>query len=142
MSVVGQRLCADAERGDALDRCWCGNLRPAKREHGWTKETAPLAEFASSVQRGTVIDAEEPGLMPCTRPPAGWRCTRGIGHEGPCAAVCAEIVCAFCAMTGERVIATHEIVATGGGSMRWRPVCALHSTNAPNGPVLVPNAGG
>lgn len=24
---------------------------------------------------------------PCTKPPAGWRCTRGAGHDGPCAAV-------------------------------------------------------
>jgi hypothetical protein len=23
---------------------------------------------------------------PCTRPPAGWYCTRGDGHNGPCAA--------------------------------------------------------
>jgi hypothetical protein len=22
----------------------------------------------------------------CTRPPQGWYCTRGLGHEGPCAA--------------------------------------------------------
>lgn len=22
----------------------------------------------------------------CLRPPAGWKCTRGSGHEGPCAA--------------------------------------------------------
>lgn len=25
--------------------------------------------------------------MICTLPPAGWRCTRELGHEGPCAAV-------------------------------------------------------
>ncbi len=24
---------------------------------------------------------------PCDLPPPGWRCTRGKGHEGPCAAV-------------------------------------------------------
>ena len=23
----------------------------------------------------------------CTKPPFGWRCTRGPGHPGPCAAV-------------------------------------------------------
>ena len=23
----------------------------------------------------------------CTKPPIGWRCTRGPGHPGPCAAV-------------------------------------------------------
>jgi hypothetical protein len=25
--------------------------------------------------------------MTCTKPPAGWRCTRDYGHDGPCAAV-------------------------------------------------------
>lgn len=24
---------------------------------------------------------------PCTVPPDGWRCTRGNGHDGPCAAI-------------------------------------------------------
>ena len=65
MSTVGQRLCADAERGEALERCWCGNLRPAKREHGW----------------------EKPGPRACNLPPRGWYCTRDAGHEGPCAAL-------------------------------------------------------
>lgn len=28
-----------------------------------------------------------PAPEECDRPPIGWRCTRGRGHEGPCAAV-------------------------------------------------------
>lgn len=48
---------------------------------------------------GTPNDSEWPGyhthwtpiVMPnepeCDIPPFGWRCTRGIGHSGPCAAV-------------------------------------------------------
>jgi len=28
-----------------------------------------------------------PGLKPCPRPPAGWRCKRPEGHDGPCAAL-------------------------------------------------------
>jgi hypothetical protein len=27
-----------------------------------------------------------PGVGACTRPPPGWSCSRGAGHEGPCAA--------------------------------------------------------
>ena len=32
---------------------------------------------------------DEPDLMDleCGKPPFGWRCTRGAGHTGPCAAV-------------------------------------------------------
>lgn len=29
---------------------------------------------------------EDPEPQPCTVPPRGWRCTRGAGHDGPCAA--------------------------------------------------------
>lgn len=25
-----------------------------------------------------------PQLVPCTRPPRGWRCDFGLGHDGPC----------------------------------------------------------
>lgn len=25
--------------------------------------------------------------LECQRPPRGWRCTRSVGHEGPCAAI-------------------------------------------------------
>ena len=25
-------------------------------------------------------------MTACPRPPAGWHCTRAVGHEGPCAA--------------------------------------------------------
>jgi hypothetical protein len=40
---------------------------------------------------GEVGDAEADAE--CTAPPLGWRCTRGDGHEGPCAAVaCPEDV--------------------------------------------------
>lgn len=27
------------------------------------------------------------GAIPCERPPAGWHCTRGFGHDGPCPTV-------------------------------------------------------
>ena len=31
-------------------------------------------------------------MNPCTLPPPGWRCTRGAGHDGPCAAIEVETV--------------------------------------------------
>lgn len=30
--------------------------------------------------------SEEVKLLPCSLPPAGWACSRGAGHDGPCAA--------------------------------------------------------
>lgn len=32
-------------------------------------------------------EAQITTIAPCTKPPAGWRCTRGAGHDGPCAAI-------------------------------------------------------
>lgn len=54
--TVGHRVCAETERGDLMVRCWCGNLRPAKREHGWTKETAPLVAFAARPRPGDGVE--------------------------------------------------------------------------------------
>lgn len=35
-----------------------------------------------------MLDEPEPTLLPaCNRAPVGWRCTRGMAHEGPCATV-------------------------------------------------------
>ncbi len=31
-------------------------------------------------------ERERVEASPCDKPPPGWRCTRGLGHEGPCAA--------------------------------------------------------
>lgn len=36
---------------------------------------------------GHPITMFEPSQPQCTMPPKGWRCTRGAGHTGPCAAV-------------------------------------------------------
>ena len=35
--------------------------------------------------------ARKAALPRCTKPPAGWRCTREAGHSGPCAAVHASM---------------------------------------------------
>ena len=35
---------------------------------------------------GDVLRRQQPPLARCTRPPAGWYCTRGLNHQGPCAA--------------------------------------------------------
>ena len=42
------------------------------------------------------------GASPCDKPPAGWRCTRAIGHDGPCAAV----------ETGTRVMGEHHTIGS------------------------------
>jgi hypothetical protein len=47
-------------------------------------EPRPLREH-TVVILGMDVDHPEP--PPCTLPPPGWRCTRGAGHRGPCAAV-------------------------------------------------------
>lgn len=57
-------------------------------------------ELLEAADRGVARTPRDPGLekfreiarahraaRECTLPPAGWRCTRRAGHDGPCAAV-------------------------------------------------------
>ncbi len=54
-----------------------------------TKDATPEG-VASSEELGAGHDNAD---AECMVPPLGWRCTRGAGHEGPCAAVeCPEDV--------------------------------------------------
>lgn len=57
--------------------------------------TRQLTLAADCIRRGLDILATEPDAAEpspdrlgdrCTRPPAGWTCSRAAGHEGPCAA--------------------------------------------------------
>lgn len=51
-------------------------------------EMVDSPEFFHEQYRGFISRAmRAQGKVECRRPPAGWRCTRGVGHEGPCAAV-------------------------------------------------------
>jgi hypothetical protein len=45
-------------------------------------------EFLVFAGVGAIVAAVAPKLLSgCSLPPSGWSCTRGAGHEGPCAAV-------------------------------------------------------
>ena len=59
---------------------------PAEREG---RDLWPFSEGETEHIResGRTIPPEEASEEPCTLPPAGWRCTRAAGHDGPCAAV-------------------------------------------------------
>lgn len=73
---------------------------------------------------------------PCTRPPPGWTCTRGAGHEGPCAATKA---------TGDAAMAAakafHQASNAGASSTQaWQAVveAVLANTSHPSGLRHVP----
>ncbi|HEY6731950.1 MAG TPA: hypothetical protein VI039_13120 [Solirubrobacterales bacterium] len=54
----------------------------------WSAIDALNAEIESPRATANFGDVKERGEEGgCERPPAGWRCTRGAGHDGPCAAV-------------------------------------------------------
>jgi len=57
--------------------------RAIEAAHGITATQAPTTDTraAAIAADAAVMDAE------CDIPPPGWRCTRGRGHAGPCAAV-------------------------------------------------------
>lgn len=63
--------------------------KPIKRGKDVGAVTQEMLEYAIKTQ--SQPDAFGRGL--CLLPPAGWWCSRGAGHEGPCAARC---TCEFC----------------------------------------------
>lgn|GEM_PF-4156126 len=75
---VGDALVADPE----VPRCeGSGTIpRDARNPRGFTT-TCP---GCPDCQSAPVLLGEE---RRCELPPAGWRCTRGAGHDGPCAAI-------------------------------------------------------
>ena len=46
---------------------------------------AGLTAIAPKYSEGQLVGFEEDTV--CAVPPAGWRCTRVAGHDGPCAAI-------------------------------------------------------
>lgn len=62
----------------------CPICKPATSGVG-TPDDAPLSDRDRAlIERGW---AKYSGAIPpCDKAPAGWRCTRGAGHQGPCAA--------------------------------------------------------
>ncbi len=71
----------------ALERLTPARARVAVLE----AECEKLRQVArdGSGRSGGAVDGDEAGATcdskACTRPPAGWTCTRDEGHEGPCA---------------------------------------------------------
>lgn len=52
-----------------------------------TREPQAVPAVGSQVDLVLGAGAEARQRPECQVPPLGWRCTRGDGHEGPCAAV-------------------------------------------------------
>jgi len=46
-----------------------------------------LRDLLTSEQRGKGITDARHEMSGCKIPPPGWRCTRQVGHTGPCAAI-------------------------------------------------------
>lgn len=83
--------------GDGADFDWTP-LPGAARIIGYRKrrpaachpEPAEEWEGELTAEEQAMVDAaweKHKAAGPCDRPPAGWKCSRGYGHSGPCAAV-------------------------------------------------------
>lgn len=76
------QLAAVSARADRLEAWFIREARRTRWQRFWF--FVGLGPFVG--RRPTTLSA------PCQRPPTGWRCTRPARHEGPCAAVPAEII--------------------------------------------------
>lgn len=81
------------EWADGTGMFYCCGVRPMKPEdvhptHDVREEGLLVSEpVCQTCSRAVPDDAlRAPCVSPCTVPPAGWRCSRPGGHEGPCAA--------------------------------------------------------
>lgn len=62
---------------------WCVTIRRlADGATGTVYASKPYTAFRGGLGLVSAFD----GRTPCRLPPPGWRCTRGAGHGGPCAA--------------------------------------------------------
>lgn len=90
----GHMLFGDGTTGLAIDmarlsrsHCIVGYQRRPTPGH-----PEPVEEWEGELtaEEQAMIDAaweKHKAAGPCDRPPAGWKCSRGYGHSGPCAAV-------------------------------------------------------
>lgn len=71
----------------------------------------------------------------CTRPPPGWTCTRGAGHDGPCAATKALDTAAAAAAEAF----SHALGAGASATEAWQAVveAVLEKMSQPRGPGQV-----
>lgn len=81
LALVGPRKCLElleaADRGAAPNP---GHVPPRPMP-------TPRQYPSATDERLTREHARWRAAQECPRPPAGWRCTRRAGHDGPCAAV-------------------------------------------------------
>ena len=106
LALVRPRKCLElleaADRGKIIDVDFMDSFDQAF-EHTYQAYSRPLMDFETDAagwvwchDKATrafgqmqklrrALEARE--HQECTLPPAGWRCTRRAGHDGPCAAV-------------------------------------------------------
>lgn len=50
------------------------------------ERAAQMIQMSAKINQEALLNAVDFTVV-CQKPPAGWRCTREAGHEGPCAAL-------------------------------------------------------
>ena len=80
LALVRPRKCLELlEAADGFEAAvWHEALRAAIHHNGPPDRVAAREKL---LRRAGLRHLE------CTLPPSGWRCTRAVGHDGPCAAV-------------------------------------------------------
>ncbi|MDP9039804.1 MAG: hypothetical protein M3O02_11125 [Acidobacteriota bacterium] len=73
----------DSRRPDTAMSIGCGSTDAAAWAHAARRTGIDAADEAEH--------SAATGSLPCTIPPAGWSCSRGAGHDGPCAALLISI---------------------------------------------------
>lgn len=86
LALVRPRKCL--ELLEAADK----GAKPVVLRNPWTGRPRDVRDIESDPQAVLCIDPmaasrAAKALDECPLPPAGWRCTRRAGHDGPCAAV-------------------------------------------------------
>jgi hypothetical protein len=89
--LEAERRAAVASLENVIDSSkdggWIARALDAERERDRMR---PVVDAAVSLARdkGALFDVEEAvdEYLACKLPPAGWSCSRGYGHDGPCAA--------------------------------------------------------
>lgn len=94
LALVRPRKCLElleaADRGVAQNEKKEPLDESAAFDAWWSDFEAAHPEWRYAdayAMRWNVWQARAQLAQECPRPPAGWRCTRRAGHDGPCAAV-------------------------------------------------------
>jgi hypothetical protein len=76
-----------AEKAEAEAKRMLETASMYNKMYSEQKQRADKAEAALQAQQGEAKAPAYDADLECQIPPFGWRCTRGAGHEGPCAAI-------------------------------------------------------